>query len=343
MDDEKSKENSKTDTFFDFFKRVQHNQPVNLKRKKVQEKRKGSQGARKPWEVLLIHLAIRFWHLIDSWFFLKPLICEISAYKSFLRPKDFPEIDWPTKLCLRFLFILGPIVRGALPPIFVFVLAKLRFLHALNWLHAKLITRVAEKMKRENINWEKMRQIPIPEFDWKNKSPEAFYETFVKAPHPVVLRGFLKDRKVCQDLRFDNLIEHYGQEDVLLTVDGHDGVPGKLQDVLKPGRYMHNSEVLMKKYPEFKETLETHRLEPYMKRKCGFSQMFMGVKGTGSPLHFANTHNFFYMVDGVKQWYFLDPYDTYLQSPLFFYGKQTGFLLRPYPDMEESLAHPAFK
>ena len=34
-------------------------------------------------------------------------------------------------------------------------------------------------------------EIPIPEYDWRNGNPDEFHQTFVKTPHPVVLRGFL--------------------------------------------------------------------------------------------------------------------------------------------------------
>ena len=51
--------------------------------------------------------------------------------------------------------------------------------------------------------------------------------------------------------------------------------------------------------------METGRAEPYLKKKCGFAQMFVGREGTGSPLHNAGTANWFYMVDGVKRWYLI--------------------------------------
>ena len=48
-------------------------------------------------------------------------------------------------------------------------------------------------MENSDVDWEKKRAIKVPEYDWKNGSPEEFYKTFVKRPHPVVLRGFMKN------------------------------------------------------------------------------------------------------------------------------------------------------
>ncbi len=50
------------------------------------------------------------------------------------------------------------------------------------------------------------------------------------------------------------------------------------------------------------------RLEPYMgDLKEGWSQFFMGRQGTGSTMHAASSINMYYMVDGTKKWYFVDP------------------------------------
>ena len=56
-------------------------------------------------------------------------------------------------------------------------------------------------MENSDVDWEKVRAIKVPEYDWKNGSPEEFYQTFVKRPHPVVLRGFMKGEALLKDYR----------------------------------------------------------------------------------------------------------------------------------------------
>ena len=40
--------------------------------------------------------------------------------------------------------------------------------------------------------------------------PETFYKTFVKRPHPVILRGFMKDTQLLKDLGWSEVIRKYG-------------------------------------------------------------------------------------------------------------------------------------
>jgi hypothetical protein len=66
--------------------------------------------------------------------------------------------------------------------------------------------------------------------------------------------------------------------------------------------------------------------------KVGYEQIFVGKEGTGSPFHHASVYNMFYMVDGQKTWWFIDPYDTFLAYPVAVLGKAAGILLCLWPD-----------
>ncbi len=89
--------------------------------------------------------------------------------------------------------------------------------------------------------------------------------------------------------------------------------------------------------------LQTDRLEEYSKMKSSFAQFFLGRKGTGAPLHYALAWNFFYMVDGVKKWYFIDPSDWYLAYPKFLSGAGSGYFYGLYPDEYKKDFVPAMK
>ena len=85
------------------------------------------------------------------------------------------------------------------------------------------------------------------------------------------------------------------------------------------------------------------RLEPYLHMKVGYEQIFVGRKGTGSPFHHAAVYNMFYMIDGVKRWYFIDPYDTFLGYPLAILGRAAMFMMCLWPDEYNVEAFPLFK
>ncbi len=101
-------------------------------------------------------------------------------------------------------------------------------------------------MKNSNVNWEKAKNIPVPEYDWEKGNPQEFYETYVKRPHPVILRNFMKGSKL-MDLSFDHLLEKYG--DTLVALTGlKTGRIGKLKEVDNPEVYLQNSEALFNKH-----------------------------------------------------------------------------------------------
>jgi len=44
------------------------------------------------------------------------------------------------------------------------------------------------------------------------------------------------------------------------------------------------------------ELFDYERLEPYLRMKAGYEQIFVGREGTGSPFHHAAVYNMFYQV-----------------------------------------------
>jgi quercetin dioxygenase-like cupin family protein len=187
------------------------------------------------------------------------------------------------------------------------------------------------------------REVPIPEYDWKTGDPETFYNTFVKTPHPVVLRGFMSKTNLLKDLSWKSVLSKYGEEKVLLTRKDLDGYPGLLKEVESPNVYLHNSEKIFSKYPEVRNLFEYERLSPYLKMKAGYEQIFVGREGTGSPFHHAANYNMFYMVDGSKQWWFVDPYDTFLGYPVALLGRAANVLMCLWPNQYNKEAFPLFK
>lgn len=85
-----------------------------------------------------------------------------------------------------------------------------------NSIHKWLSDRLEAQFKAKGYT-EAQREVPIPEYDWEKGTPEEFYETFVKTPHPVILRNFMKGSKLIKTLTWKNILEKYGDEDVYLT------------------------------------------------------------------------------------------------------------------------------
>jgi hypothetical protein len=77
--------------------------------------------------------------------------------------------------------------------------------------------------------------------------------------------------------------------------------------------------------------------------KVGYEQIFVGRQGTGSPFHHAAVYNMFYQIDGQKQWWFVDPYDTYLAYPLAALGKAASFSMCLWPNEYNKAAFPLFQ
>ncbi|RYH13552.1 hypothetical protein EON65_35395 [archaeon] len=77
--------------------------------------------------------------------------------------------------------------------------------------------------------------------------------------------------------------------------------------------------------------------------KVGYEQIFVGRAGTGSPFHHAGVYNMFYQVHGKKQWWFIDPYDTFLGYPMSVAGKAANALMALWPHEYNKEAFPLFQ
>lgn len=50
-----------------------------------------------------------------------------------------------------------------------------------------------------------------------------------------------------------------------------------------------------------------------------------------------------FQVDGKKQWWFIDPCDTFLGYPMVIFGRAAGFLMCLWPNQYNEEAFPLFK
>lgn len=205
---------------------------------------------RRHWIVaLFLQIGIRLKYWIENLFGIVPLFSPLTAYPSPWRPKECPKFDFLTQTIFIWIYFIAGITREY--SIFYYFMCKTGLIHILNGVHSWNINRLISKFKAAGYTSAK-REVPIPEYDWKNGDPEEFYNTFVARPHPVVLRGFMKNTDLLKELKWENVLKKYGDEDVFLTKKELDGFPGKLRDVDNPNVYLHNSEILFAKYPEIR-------------------------------------------------------------------------------------------
>jgi hypothetical protein len=206
--------------------------------------------ATRHWTVaIFLQLGIRVKYFLENGFGLKPLFAPVTAYPSKWRPKNCPKYDLVTQLGFVWIWFIAAFGREF--SLIYVIMAKTGFLHLMNAVHKWLSDRLIGQFKAAGYT-SANREMKIPEYDWKKGNPEEFYQTFVKRPHPVVLRGFMKDTSLLKEMSWDKVLAKYGEEDVFLTKRELDGYPGKLKEVNNPNVYLHNSELLFTKYPEIR-------------------------------------------------------------------------------------------
>ncbi len=220
---------------------------------------------RRHWLVaIFLQIGIRLRFYYESWLGLKPFMLGFTAYPSNWRPKNCPQYDIVTFFGFSLVWFITGVNRDS--GIGYLLLVKTGLIHLIIGLHTWLCNRLMKQIKASGFTSAE-REIPIPEYDWKNGDPDTFFKTFVKRPHPVVLRGFMNDQALLKELSWDSVLGKYGDEDVLLTKKELDGFLGKLKEVNSPNIYLHNSEKLFNKYPEIRKLFQYERLEPFLRKK----------------------------------------------------------------------------
>jgi hypothetical protein len=262
---------------------------------------------------------------------------ELSGHSSTARSFTTPQIDAATMLGIKSVWALAAFFKQNRPLQLTYFAGPQQILDRA---HQQLYRRVLAACRAHG---PVARAVPLPSYDWQAGSPEDFRHRFVRSPHPVVLRGFARETQAVRTWTFASMLARYGDEPVLLTRAAQDGYDGRLREVDDPDVYVHNCEVLFRRYPELLANLDLERLEPYIGKRLGYSQLFIGRGGTGTPFHAAAVWNWFINVDGRKTWYFVDPRDTVFLYPFPVMGRPAAFPLCLYPDEYDREQFPAFE
>ena len=217
---------------------------------------------------------------------------------------------------------------------------KAGYVQRLTQRHGRLIGQIEDYVEANGTV--QTEEIPVPEYDWRNGSPEDFRRKFVVNPMPVVLRGFGLDTGAVQRWSFDSIVEKCGDVEVDLTGPTSDWL-GPLKQVRDPNVYCASADAPFARFPELADELGIPKLQPYLQRTNTFNQFFIGRKATGSGFHCAGIWNFFMMIEGEKKWTFVDPELTWMMYPSIRVGAVAFSSLVFFPDQSDPSVYRLYK
>jgi len=152
----------------------------------------------------------------------------------------------------------------------------------------------------------------------KHLSPEDFRKNYLSKGIPVLIEGGAKDWPLIERWTFDKLRERFGHETIKLVqrkglsdddfIDEREfseeiGFGAFLDQVLNGGRKYMRFSPLLEKVPELLGDFDHTFFKRMIDNPFGTAfQLFIGGKGTFTPLHNAITPFFFLNVSGSKRW-----------------------------------------
>lgn len=182
---------------------------------------------------------------------------------------------------------------------------------------------VVPRIKRITSSSDFPEDIPIPRIKASETSPDEFKKHLDNAISPVVIEGLASESKAVKLWTPEYFHQHYGNVKVPIRyfTDEHDTL-GKhrdgllsevTQDILdnkKNRHYLDNIADLFNDFPELERALPINELADYSHSHLFGTQLFLGGQETGTAFHCANGHNFFIMIHGEKEWFFVHPKHT---------------------------------
>lgn len=292
------------------------------------------EGQRSDQEATLLHVGIRVKHFLLTWGFTRPFLKHNMNYYC---PEKLPFnyfVLMTAKICWVITSLLRQFETSFYISYYSGFLPVLATIYKVCHWHFLAMAKKYLPVATDR---------PLPEFDWQNKTPEEFYQTFVKNLHPVCCRGFCKEIKAVKKWSFRWFLDNFGDDPVLITNAKKDGAYGKIRDVDDPSNYAQNIESVFVDHPELLNDLEFDLYQPYIKKKVGYNQFFIGRRGTGSNFHSAANWNMFVQVDGQKKWWFINPQYAFFLYPVAQAGVAAGVGLVTTPETVNEKAYPLFK
>lgn len=183
----------------------------------------------------------------------------------------------------------------------------------------KLYTKLHNKLKQEGV---KGQIRPIERV--KGLSIKDLKKNYIRKGIPVVLEGAAKDWDCVKQWDLDFFKNHYGHEEVVIV--DHEAIEADyrritMKDVIdgireKNGEY-YRFYPLLQRHPERIKDFDYNWL---LKARHSYTvdeefEIFIGGKGTMTPLHNAFSSNLFVQVYGEKEWILYPHYYTMILDP----------------------------
>ena len=136
---------------------------------------------------------------------------------------------------------------------------KAGYVQRLTQRHGRLIGQIEDYVEANGTV--QTEEIPVPEANWRNGSPEDFRRKFVVNPMPVVLRGFGLDTGAVLRWSFDSIVEKCGDVEVDLTGPTSDWL-GPLKQVRDPNVYCASADAPFARFPELADEPASRNCSP---------------------------------------------------------------------------------
>lgn len=166
--------------------------------------------------------------------------------------------------------------------------------------------------------------LPIPEIE--NISKREFVQKYQRKCIPVVFKGGATNWPAFKKWDFEFFKEHYGEDEVLISnhriLDPYSKSEPEftnLKTVIEnlgtiDAKYARFNP-LLDRHPELQKDLDFDWLKKIIGRKEDFHALFIGSKGTKTPIHNAGNDNLFFQIRGRKIWYLWDARAIYFLKP----------------------------
>ena len=194
-----------------------------------------------------------------------------------------------------------------------------------------------------------VEDVELPRWSPDDASPAEF-QRWARDHGPLVIEGLALDSEACRRWSIDFFDDAYGDLEVLVTEPDQSIHPGRLHGVLADIRagkttrqYVQNTADIFNQRPELEAQLPLDtlkRLVGELGTHCG-SQLFLGGRDTGTSYHCAANFNCFVMVQGEKEWRFVDPAYSAWMYPFMPASGLFGF--SPVPAFEPSDRFPLYR
>jgi hypothetical protein len=200
----------------------------------------------------------------------------------------------------------------------------------------------------------------IPRVDASQITPQEFYNRYIRNPHPVILSGLNANSHAVRHWNPEYFRKYEDERAPLFTGDAEDAYQktrfGDFLDYIRdnidvpvdqrPPKYVANFANLCNNHPELIDELNVRQMSSWLpgarQSKLAGVHIFIGLEGTSTVFHCANTPNWFFQVQGQKRWTFVHPEHLMMMYPVVTSDVFYGGSMLPYPEPDPSIMEQDF-